>query len=453
MATQQAQAALVSVTDKLRSWVAGTPFQMLVNGNRGSQEALDIYTRVQGLSGSSSEGEFRDLLQLVSSLHSVKRIFQSNRKFASLQLMLLCGKLCARYLAEQSVIAADQIRLMKAIGYSDTLIVNASFSHTSPNPIQNAIYIDLDRYDQSAIESFLTGCGTATAFQLASAVIEKIERPQRALVFVDAELNVSSQRIAAFVRAATVNTGTHFHTPKTYTGAGTEIVRTHFAPSPNDSLEQFSDALQVLSECFAEDDVLNRFLRLYQAIENFMVRRQVITVQNGVGQKAFSIRDFRRLYDHVDKSEHDSLKDLLQRALSIATLISGNSLANIIANRWSVEVAQSPNQSVIANDLLRTFGALPKNGGTFDTALAHQNLLNANERHKTFGILVYGFRNMIVHNKETEFHLTHSSMPQGIELFMNRFLIPSLDDIVFALLNVDKNIIWYPHPTIALYQT
>jgi len=366
--------------------------------------------------------------------------------------MLLCGKLCARYLAEQSVIAADPIRLLKAIGFVDPLISNPHFSHPSPDPIQNAICIDLDRYDQSGLESFLEGCGTATAFQMADAVIEKIQRPQRTLAFVDAELNVSSQRIAAFVRAATVNTGMHFHTPRAYTGAGTEIVRKHFAPNPNDSLEQFSDALQVLSECFAEDDVLNRFLRLYQAMENFMVRRQVIAVQNGVGQNAFSIRDFRRLYDHVDKNEQDSLKDLLQRALSITGLISGTTLANIIANRWDVEVNQSANQATIANDLLRTFGALPKNGGTFNTATAHQNLLNASERHKTLGSLVYGFRNMIVHNKETEFHLTHSSMPQGVELFMNRFLMPSLDDIIFALLNVDKSIVWYPHPTIALYQ-
>lgn len=451
MAITQVQGITTSISGYLTTWTQTSSFQSTINGNKGAQEAQDILARIINLQNSFSEVTFKELLTLTESLNSVKPVFSSQRKFASHCIILICGILCARHLSNQSIQHSDQIPRLSAIDFDDQLISSPHFTHIPNTQEQTLIYIDLETYNQSNVQRFLDDCGTLTPFQVADALLKKINRPRRAFVFLDSDLKISPQRARAFLRASVVNSGAKFHTPRSYTGANKELVRISTQPAPTDAIEQFTDSLYVLSECYAESDVLNRFLRLYQSIENFMVRRQVISVQNGTGNDTFSIRDFRRLYDQVAKNEQETLNELFEKTLSVPTTIGGNTIAQIIADRWHSQVLLSADHAEISSSLFRTMGSLPKSGNIFDTTFVHNNLGRAADRHKTLGSFVYKFRNMIVHNKETEFHLTHSNMPKGVELFMNNFLLPTLDDIVFTLLNVDKNIVWYPKPTIALY--
>jgi len=239
---------------------------------------------------------------------------------------------------------------------------------------------------------------------------------KRAYAFIDENLSTSSVRIEAYIRALSLNCGLPFHTPKRYTG--TALTRTYSSPTPAQPLEQFSDVQQVLSECFKEDDLLNRYLRLFQVLENFMVRKQIIKVQRTTGSRAFSIRDFRRLYGETEAKEQATLIDLLENTLGIPTLINGKTLSQIVKDRWDTEIHSSSNQAALANHLLMNYGPFPKKGTIFDTASFSVELGKSGARHNTLGAFVYRFRNMIVHNKETEFHLTHSSISPEIEIVL-----------------------------------
>ena len=66
--------------------------------------------------------------------------------------------------------------------------------------------------------------------------------------------------------------------------------------------------------------------------------------------------------------------------------------------------------------------------------------------------LVYGFRNAIVHNKETEFHLTYASMDSTLCCLLENFLLPSLEQICFALISEPNDILWYQNKELQLYR-
>jgi hypothetical protein len=270
-------------------------------------------------------------------------------------------------------------------------------------------------------------------------------------VVLDERLSLSSARIKSFARASSINLGKVIHKPRMYSAG--EEVRNYFHPDATQPLEQFDEIYEALSESFHDKDIINRFLRLYQVLENLMVRRQIIEVQNRAGPDKFSIRNFKTLYEHVEKKELESLQDLFEPAMSMSTLINGNPIGKVIADRWQSKIVSHPNASSIADDLIKIYGPLPKKATTFNLQTAHNWLNTAGQRHDFAGSLVYFFRNVIVHNKGTEFHLTHMSLSDSVAVVLNDFLIPSVDDLIFGLLLMNTSIVWYPRSSLVLYKS
>lgn len=451
MATLLAGAALGELVVDLITWANSPSFQRILNGKKGAVEAANLYAAVLALDELPTENQLEGVIQSVIELNGARTIFRLPQVFSALELRLICGKLCSRFIAEASIAAGELVQGVKAICFENPVLTERILVHRTGDPVNDVVYIDLDQFDRTKFETLLTTSGTALPFQLVKALHLPTKKIPRTFAFVDDSLSASANRIEAYLRALSLNRGLAFHIPKRYTG--TALTRNYSSPTPLQPLEQFNDVQQVLSECFKEDDLLNRFLRLFQVLENFMVRKQIINVQRTTGARAFSIRDFRRLYGETEAKEQETLIDLLKNTLDIPTLINGRSLSQIVKDRWDTEIHMSPNQAVLASQLLMTYGPSTKSGANFDTHGFSYRLGQVGERHKTLGQFVYRFRNMIVHNKETEFHLTHSSISPELEVVLNKFLLPSLDDIVFTLLNVDQNIIWYPSSTISLYKS
>lgn len=80
---------------------------------------------------------------------------------------------------------------------------------------------------------------------------------------------------------------------------------------PENKYQQFSDTLLILSEYNAEKNLLDKYLRLYQVIENFMVRLPIVYLERKHNGKMFTIREFKRLYQGVIENEHKMLKNML----------------------------------------------------------------------------------------------------------------------------------------------
>ncbi|WP_341709449.1 hypothetical protein [Limnobacter sp.] len=451
MATFQAAEALRELVDDLVSLVNSPSFQRILAGKKGAAQAENLYVEVLALAGVPTESALESVIQSAIQLNVARKLFRSPHAFAALELRLICGRLCSKFIAEASIAETDSFDAVKAVGLENQILTERNLVHITGNPVNDLVYLDLGQFDRLELDTLLTTSGTALPFQLVKALNIEPKNVKRAYAFIDENLSTSSVRIEAYIRALSLNCGLPFHTPKRYTG--TALTRTYSSPTPAQPLEQFSDVQQVLSEYFKEDDLLNRYLRLFQVLENFMVRKQIIKVQRTTGSRAFSIRDFRRLYGETEAKEQATLIDLLENTLGIPTLINGKTLSQIVKDRWDTEIHSSSNQAALANHLLMNYGPFPKKGTIFDTASFSVELGKSGARHNTLGAFVYRFRNMIVHNKETEFHLTHSSISPEIEIVFNKFLLPSVDDIVFALLNIDQNIVWYPYSTISLYKS
>ncbi|QPH37861.1 hypothetical protein [Pedobacter endophyticus] len=78
--------------------------------------------------------------------------------------------------------------------------------------------------------------------------------------------------------------------------------------------------------------------------------------------------------------------------------------------------------------------------------------INVNSIVGFYTTVVYMFRNSMVHNRETEFHLMHETLSPEIKQFIESFLIPTMEELVI-LLTIERNdIVWYSNAKINVYQ-
>lgn len=451
MANFQAADALSELVNDLKSWVSLPSFQKILNGKKGSQQAMQLYTAVDGLSALPTVSQLEGVIQCTIELNNARKLFRLPHHFFALKIRLISGKHCSKCISEGSITSNKNIYSIKPISIDRPVINEPTFIHRTGTHTNDIVYIDLNQFNPDRFDKLLTESVTTLPFQLVKALHQFQKYSKSIFAFIDEDLPFTTNRIEAYLRALSLNIGKAFHEQVKYTG--TSLIRDHSSPSLEQPLEQFIDVQQVLSECFMEDDLLNRFLRLYQVLENFMVRKQIINVQRTTVSRTFSIRDFRRLYGETQTGEQNTLVNLLQSTLEISHLTNGQQLSGIIKDRWDNKIVASPTKHNLETELLMIYGPTTKKATDFNAQKFSEQLGNPGDRHNSLGQLVYRFRNMIVHNKETEFHLTHSSMSKDIKLVMNDFLLPSIDDIIFSLLNVDKTIVWYPHPTISLYKS
>ncbi len=69
-----------------------------------------------------------------------------------------------------------------------------------------------------------------------------------------------------------------------------------------------------------------------------------------------------------------------------------------------------------------------------------------------FAQLVYSIRNAVVHNKETEFHLTYASLDGTFATLIESFLMPSLEEICFAVVAKQNTELWYSQDKLFFYK-
>ena len=74
-----------------------------------------------------------------------------------------------------------------------------------------------------------------------------------------------------------------------------------------------------------------------------------------------------------------------------------------------------------------------------------------------FAHLIYSYRNSLVHNRETEFHLTHDSLlshsviNDAAKQVLENFIIPCLEEIVFYLIIEQNEIVWFDKSKLTLW--
>ncbi len=197
------------------------------------------------------------------------------------------------------------------------------------------------------------------------------------------------------------------------------------------NFNQYQESAYILSEYNHTKDILLKYLLLYHIIENFMYRRPIAEMVN----TKFTIRDFKNLYKKVDLTEEKTLKELLTK-IKTENIIPSQTLEAYFDNN----LLNYKNLLTSQDKINQIFTKM---------TLSNINGLNYSNSSK----LIYYFRNSIIHNKETEFHITHTTLNSSSDLvtFFENFLLPILENIIYFLIFKENSIIDYPKNHILLY--
>jgi hypothetical protein len=306
---------------------------------------------------------------------------------------------------------------------------------------------------QSVLESMAVfSCGNLTAleaeiapwnlspifaFHLLAALQALPALPPGHAAFVKRPMQpVTNEAVEAFARMVVLTTGRPVHSARRYLKTprviDPDIIRV------GNSYQQWGEVLNVLSEYNSREDVLLKYLTIYHVIENFMFKLPIVVLERQQNGRMFSIRDFRRLYQRVEMAEGDALKQLFTSIFQMQAS-PGVTFEQHIVSRWTNLVPGMPQADV--DRALVTLGLSFNFSGFAGQAAAG-----------TFAKLVYAIRNAIVHNKETEFHLTYASLDSRVCSVIEVFLIPALEEICFSLIGSPNPQLWYQNRELLFYQ-
>lgn len=188
--------------------------------------------------------------------------------------------------------------------------------------------------------------------------------------------------------------------------------------------EQYFDIYDVLNELNQAPDILNRFLRLYHTMEYLVYRVYLVNLVSRVGSSKLFVREFITSAENMKKGERDSFKKNFKEIFS-------TDLAPTI----------SPSLAPLVDQNVKDF-------------LKEKNIVKGFETNNIEKIseLIYGLRCCIVHNKESEYHMTISNS-EDYEI-----IIPLIRKslVIFEKLVIDKILenhpsINYPQKSINLY--
>lgn len=145
--------------------------------------------------------------------------------------------------------------------------------------------------------------------------------------------------------------------------------------------EQYFDIYDVLNELNQAPDILNRFLRLYHTFEYLVYRVYLVDLVSRVGGSRLFVREFITSAESMHKGERDSFIKNFDKIFSA-----------------DLTTTIEPGLTSVTNAPVIAFLSSKKIVRAFNP----NNI-------KHIAQLIYGLRCCIVHNKESEYHMTISN--------------------------------------------
>ncbi|WP_421244367.1 MULTISPECIES: hypothetical protein [Aeromonas] len=206
---------------------------------------------------------------------------------------------------------------------------------------------------------------------------------------------------------------------------------------PSQKYLQFMDVIGILGEYNNRGDVLSKYLSIFHVIENFMFKEPIVSLERSTPGSMFSIRDFKRLYKSVDVDESRALNKLFKRVFNMQF---GNNTFKVYSHQLWVDFLthNHANQGEIDN-FLRSL------------TIKDMNAITEGSFCDFISRVTYQTRCSIVHNKETELHISSQNYPLGCKLILEEFLLVFLEEMIFLLISTENDIVWYSSNTVRLW--
>ena len=229
---------------------------------------------------------------------------------------------------------------------------------------------------------------------------------------------------------------------------------------------QFDDIANLLSQFNSENRLLSKFLILYQILENFEIKHDVVKAMKHGGQ--FKVRDFTKIANNLPTSELAYLKKILKELFKLSSqeiTTNGNPvnrhILDIVRDSWNYinskgvdlnKLNYQLEQIGLDNVQLANFSNLIMNS----SASKFNNLQKNSKEEQLINFLansIYKLRCSIVHYKTHEFHLNDGTLDNMAELklFLTDFLVPLLHKIISISIFSDISPVAYTDNKLILF--
>lgn len=181
---------------------------------------------------------------------------------------------------------------------------------------------------------------------------------------------------------------------------------------------QFFEIFDVANEINHSKDIVSRFLKVYHILEYLSYRVRLVKIEQKARERVTFIREVSSLHN---ANEEDFLK-------------------KCFANVFELDIATIRGKLNLTPQLKEFIET------KFDIPQTEMHLPNFIPK------LIYRIRNSIVHNKESEFHITISN-PKEYSKMVNMMhrIITILEEVIYKRINEPKSTINYGSPVIELY--
>lgn len=216
-------------------------------------------------------------------------------------------------------------------------------------------------------------------------------------------------RLYAYSYFCFVNEG-HFERPSVLNfTASTQFEPSGITFQASNKYEQYFDAYNVMSESKFADDVLMRYLRMYQILEYFGYRRALANMTKGNIKENGFVRNVISIANGSSKNESVEIKNGINDLLP--PLSAGAGAHSVFAS-----ADFTPQRVSFIRDKLLIDNFNYNDGRIWD--------------------VIYKLRNCIVHNKEADLHFTYSNTDayqDGIDLM--KLFIQKLEPEIVKIIN------------------
>lgn len=188
--------------------------------------------------------------------------------------------------------------------------------------------------------------------------------------------------------------------------------------------EQYFEIYDVLNELNQSTDILNRFLRLYHTLEYLVYRVYLVNLVTRVGSSRIFVREFINSAESMKKGERESFLKNFEKIFT-------------------------PDHTTLIRPGLSTVS-----GSNVISFLNNKKIVidfNANSIKK-IADFIYGLRCCIVHNKESEYHISISNSDDYQEIIpLIRKTLEIFEGLVIKKISENYIPIKYSQKTIQLY--
>ncbi|NKQ83453.1 hypothetical protein [Rhizobium ruizarguesonis] len=206
---------------------------------------------------------------------------------------------------------------------------------------------------------------------------------------------------------------------------------------------QFAEPFEILGEINGRTTVLDTILSSYHVLENYMIRAQIAKVANDNLGAFFGIRHFKQMELAVEKKEMEHLTQLFRVSWDID--IGGQTLAGFVDTKFAGLFQRADFVEQPFQEFMRRLTVKKRNEVL--------NTNNAGDLRAALPKIIYQVRCSIVHNKETEFHLSNKELLNPVVLMtLTDLCLPCMQRLAFGLPAAPApNPLRYDRPVLQLY--